>query len=94
MIYCTTQVTIGSQNQAFNLIVDTGSANTWVGAGTTTYSSDSGQDTGQEVVGALPTTPLVMSLRLASRTMDFSSLDTDPASSWVIASSFYHMNFY
>lgn len=39
-----TVVTAGSQN--FNLIVDTGSSNTWVGAGTAYKPSVSAQSTG------------------------------------------------
>ena len=44
------QVTVGNPPQPFTLIVDTGSANTWVGAQTPYVPGPSSEDTGQEVV--------------------------------------------
>ncbi|KZO95554.1 family A1 protease [Calocera viscosa TUFC12733] len=45
----TLQVQVGSSEQTFNLIIDTGSSNTWVGAGTKYKASSSSKSTGDSV---------------------------------------------
>jgi len=45
----TMQVTVGTSGQTFNLLIDTGSSNTWVGAATKYKPSSSSKSTGDKV---------------------------------------------
>ncbi|KAI0356743.1 acid protease [Trametes cingulata] len=46
----TASVGVGTPPTQYNLIVDTGSSNTWVGAGTAYTPTNSSKDTGEEVI--------------------------------------------
>ena len=65
LTHYTVEVGIGSPATTYTLLVDTGSANTWIGAGKAYVKTGSSVDTGRTVVSArsdLPVFPFIPSL--------------------------------